>query len=256
MLFYSLQVHNRYPICATCEQRPELGHIAVNAFITDFHHPYGSRLCLDTCKVPSRCFLWQCYVSWDNPPWESQQCERLLMVCDVKSVWAVHCCFDKLLMTCAVWRTAACKTAEREEKSDEEEEKRRWKSEGHLSVFLYHAYKRFQGGEGMRWRWPLWCHQPVCSLTSWHKHTLPLFCASPLTQLSNVWCNLLWCEAFPICRTAHPDKSQQGIYMRLNSVVHRSQKKQITTPSLTSDRRARMLQTFITITTFTCTMYF
>lgn len=73
------------------------------------HPQFRSFLCLTTqtlrfChKDPFFCDN----ITWAErfhrePLWESQQCEWLLMACNGRGVWAVYCCFDKLLMTCVV----------------------------------------------------------------------------------------------------------------------------------------------------------
>lgn len=84
-------------------------------------------------------------------------------------MWAVYCCFDKLLMTCMVRgrhevrvqnnRMLRKKEWWREKKSKKREKER----EIEPSVSFYHTYKRFQGGQGIRWRC---CHLKGASVMS------------------------------------------------------------------------------------------
>lgn len=120
-----------------------------------------------------------------DPLWESQQCECSLMACNGRTVCAVYCCLDKLLMTCMVWGLHArseCKTTECWGKEwwwvgKKTVKKRKWEMEP--SASLYHTHKCFQGQQGRRWRcfiwrWHQWCQQPVSCLTPIATNTCPL----------------------------------------------------------------------------------
>lgn len=80
-----------------------------------------------------------------DPLWESQQCECSLMACNGRTVCAVYCCLDKLLMTCMVWGLHArseCKTTECWGKEWWWVEKKLWKKENgrwsHLPPSITH----------------------------------------------------------------------------------------------------------------------
>lgn len=151
---------------------------------------------------PSFCdnIPWAEQIHWD-PLWESQQCECSLMACNGRTVWAVYCCFDKLLMTCMVWGLHAqseCKTTECWGKKwwqvgkKTVKKKRKWEIEP--SAALYQTYKCFQGrhGGGWRcfvWRWHQWCQQPVSWLTLLLQTHVP--CLVGVTAVISLKCHAM-----------------------------------------------------------------
>lgn len=137
-----------------------------------------------------------------DPLWESQQCEWLLMARNGRGVWAVYCCFDKLLMTCVVWGLRAqseCKNNRVLRKRVMMMmmmmigRKKSVKKEMGPSVFLYrtriNAFKENRGeGEGaVIWRWRQWCHQPVDRFTLLlQTHGACVVCVTAVTSYLSV----------------------------------------------------------------------